>query len=104
MGIKGNDITDGEAKKYAGNPSTISATEEVLTLAYACRTSRKTQDPEWVNAKKKRGKLQALKSYHEFGLEPTTRVKSMPEMALKREVLGWLIAARSRAWPICRLS
>ena len=44
---------------------------------------------------KKGCKSQALKSYHELGLEPTTRVKSMPEMALKREVSGWLIAARS---------
>ena len=30
-----------------------------------------------------------------MGLEPTTRVKLMPKMLLKREVLGWLIAARS---------
>ncbi len=28
-------------------------------------------------------------------MRPTTNVKTMPEMALKREVLGWLIAARS---------
>ena len=56
---------------------------------------RKMQDCEWVNEWKKGGKSQALKSYLELGLEPTTRAKSMPEMALKREVLGWLIAARS---------
>ena len=43
----------------------------------------------------KGGRSQALKSYHELGLEPTIRAKSMPEMALKGEVLGWLIAARS---------
>lgn len=38
--------------------------------------------------------MQALKSYHKLGLKPTTRAKSMPEMALKRKVLGWLIVAR----------
>ncbi len=53
------------------------------------------QDCEWVNEWKKGGKSQALKSFLELGLEPTTRAKSMPEMTLKREVLGWLIAARS---------
>ena len=95
MGIKGNDIADAEVKRYAGNLPTISATEEIHTLAYARRTARKMQDHEWVNEWKKGGKSQALKSYHELGLEPTTRAKSMPEMALKREVLGWLIAARS---------
>ncbi len=42
----------------------------------------------------KKGKSQALKSHHELGLEPTTRAKLMQEMALKREVLGWFIAAR----------
>ena len=95
MGKKGNDIADAEAKRYAGNLPNISATEEIQTLAYARRTARKMQDREWVNEWKKRGKSQALKSYHELGLEPTTRAKSMPKMALKREVLGWLIAARS---------
>ncbi len=53
------------------------------------------QDCKWVNEWKKGGKSQALKSYLELGFEPTTKAKSMPEMALKREVLGWLIAARS---------
>ena len=74
---------------------TVSATEEIHTLAYARRTAQRTKDHEWVNEWKRGGRSQALKSYHELGLEPTTRVKSMPEMALKREVLGWLIAARS---------
>ena len=30
-----------------------------------------------------------------LSLKPTTRIKSQPELSLKREVLGWLIAARS---------
>ena len=72
MGIKGNDIADGEAKRYAGNLPTISATEEIHTLAYARRTAQKTQDHEWVNDWKRGIKSQALKSYHELELEPTT--------------------------------
>ncbi len=95
MGIKGNDIADTEAKRYAGNLPIISTNEEIHTLAYARRAVRKMQDHEWVNDWKKGGKSQALKSYLELGLEPTSKAKLMPEMALKREVLGWLIAARS---------
>ena len=53
------------------------------------------QDCEWKTEWKKEGKSQALKIYHELGLEPTSRAKTIPEMSLKREVLGWLIAARS---------
>ena len=94
MGIKGNYFADGEAKIYAGNLPNISTTEEIHTLAYALLTARKIQDHEWVNEWKKGGKS-ALKSYHELELEPTTRARSMPEMALKREILGWLIMARS---------
>ena len=46
IGIKMNDIADGEAKKYAGNPSTINATKEVQIISYACQTARKTQHHE----------------------------------------------------------
>ena len=63
MGIEDNDMADGKAKRYVGNPPTISATEEVHTLAYARRTARKTQDHKWVNAWKKGGKSQALNIY-----------------------------------------
>lgn len=45
--------------------------------------------PEWVKRMEKGRQVSRIKSYHELGLEPSTRVKSMPEMALKREVLGW---------------
>ena len=47
------------------------------------------KDYEWVRKK------EALKSYHRLGLKPTTRFKSIPEMVLKKEVLDWLIAAKS---------
>lgn len=35
MGIKGNNITDAEAKRYVGNLPTISASEEINKLTYA---------------------------------------------------------------------
>ena len=95
MGLKGNDIADAEAKRYAENTPTISAVEERYTLAFARRAARKMQDCEWKTKWRKKGKSQALKIYHELGLEPTSRAKTIPEMSLKREVLGWLIAARS---------
>lgn len=41
MGMTGNDIADGEAKRYTGNPFIVRH-----ILAYACRTARKTKDHE----------------------------------------------------------
>ncbi len=95
MVIKGNKIADADAKRYAEDLPKISANKKILTLAYARRTARKMQDREWVDEWKKEGKSQALKSYHDLGVKPTTTAKSMPKMTLKREVLGWLIPARS---------
>ena len=50
---------------------------------------------DWVNEREKEVNAGAAKSYRELGLKPSSRAKSMPEFALQREVLGWLIAARS---------
>ena len=36
---------------------------------------------------------QSIKIYQELKIRPITNAKSMPEMNLNREVLGWLIAA-----------
>ena len=36
-----------------------------------------------------------LKIYQDLGLKPSSNVKDMPELKLKREILGWLIATRS---------
>lgn len=83
MSIKGNDIADGEA-----NPSTTSTTEEVYIIAFARLTAQKSKDHHWINEWKKGGRSQAKSGHHELGLEATTKVKSMPEMTLKRYVLG----------------
>ena len=50
---------------------------------------------DWINEWEKEVNAEAAKSYRELGLKPSSRAKSMPEFALQREVLGWLIAARS---------
>ena len=39
--------------------------------------------------------MELYKPKKDWGLTPTTRIKSLPELTVKREVLGWLIAARS---------
>lgn len=38
-----------------------------------------------------KGTSQSIKIYHELKIRPTTNAKAMPEMDLKREILGWLI-------------
>lgn len=57
MGIKGNDIADAEAKRYAENTPSISAVEERHTLVFARRAARKMQDRKWKTEWKKEGKL-----------------------------------------------
>ena len=53
MGIKGNNITDAEAKRYVGNLPTISASEEINKLTYARWATSKMQDYEWADKWKK---------------------------------------------------
>ena len=40
-------------------------------------------------------KSTAAQTYLNLGLKPTLRAKSLPELRLKKQVQGWLIAARS---------
>lgn len=54
MGIKVNDIKDGQARGYAGAGIHL-PTEEVHTLAFARRTAQKTKDHEWINEWKNGG-------------------------------------------------
>lgn len=66
--------------RVAGKPPAVSTTKEVRvhTLAYTRRTVQKTMDRgcEWVNEwEKKEASRQHLKTYHELGHEPTTRVQ-----------------------------
>ena len=42
------------------------------------------------------GSPRAVKTYKNLELIPSTRIKSLLELTIKREVLRWLIAAKSR--------
>ena len=46
-------------------------------------------------AKPAKNKSLSLSLTHTVGLSPTTRANTLKELSLKREILGWLIAARS---------
>ena len=59
------------------------------------RQIRRQKDKDWIEEWEKEANAGAAKSYQELGLKPSSRTNSMPEFALQREVLGWLIAARS---------
>lgn len=92
--IEGNELADKEAKKYAKKrPNT--AIQEVQMLAHAKRRIRAAKDTAWQAEWDKRNVVGAAKTYRDLGLRLTTNIKAMPEMTLKREILGWLIAARS---------
>ena len=94
MGIIGNEKGDQEAKRYAAIPSTP-MTIEVQTFANARRIIREKKDHAWQKEWESKGISKSIKMYHELKIRPTTNAKSMPEMNLSREVLGWLIAART---------
>ena len=93
-GIEGNEIADQEAKKYAKVLPTP-LTQAVQTLAHAKRVIRSGKDKAWQQEWEAGDFSGAGKSYQKLGLRPSTKIKAMPEMELRREVLGWLIAARS---------
>lgn len=93
-GIEGNEIADSEAKKYA-KIAIAPGSQGVQTLAHAKRVIRRKKDEAWQLEWETPASSGAIKTYQELGLRPTTKVKTMPEIALKGEVLGWLIAARS---------
>ncbi len=61
----------------------------------ARRVIREKKDQAWQKEWGNKGTSQSIKIYQELKILPTTNVKSMPEMNLNREVLGWLIAART---------
>lgn len=93
-GIEGNEIADKEARKQAKLlPSAQART--VQTLSNAKRRIKKGKDNAWQMEWLTDGSSGVIQTYKDLGLTPTTRIKSLPELTIKREVLGWLIAARS---------
>ena len=93
-GIEGNELANQEAKKYAKLPPAAGLNLH-QSLSTAKRKIRKMKDINWQLEWQKGTFSGATQTYVEFGLKPTSRAKSLPELRLKREVQGWLIAARS---------
>ena len=94
MGIIGSENANQEAKKYAA-VSPTSLTQGVQTLAHARRVIREKKDQALQKEWGSNGTSQSIKIYQELKIRPIANAKSMPEMNLNREVLGWLIAART---------
>ena len=93
-GIEGNELANQEAKKYAKLPSAAELNLD-QSISNAKRKIRKMKDTNWRLEWQKGTFSGAAQTYVELGLKPTSRPKSLPELRLKREVQGWLIAARS---------
>ena len=93
-GIEVNEIADKEARKQVKLlPSPQART--VQTLSNAKRRIKKGKDNAWQMEWLTDGSSGVIQTYKDLGLTPTTRIKSLPALTMKREVLGWLIAARS---------
>ncbi len=95
MRIIENEKSDQEAKKYEAVSPTLMI-NGVQTLVHAQRVIREKKNQAWQKEWENMGTSQAIKIYHELKIRPTTNAKSMPEMNLNKEVLSWLIAARTR--------
>ncbi len=93
-GIEGNELADQGAKKYAKVPLAAER-DQAQSLSNARRKLRKAKDNTWLLEWQKGNFSGAAQVYVELGLKPTSRAKSLPELRLKREVQGRLIAARS---------
>ena len=92
-GIEGNELADQLAKKCAKVPLAAEH-DQAQSLSNARRKLRKAKDDNWLLEWQKGSFPRAAQAYVELGLKPTSRAKSLPELRLKREVQGWLIAAR----------
>lgn len=94
VGIEGNELADKEARKQTKLPPSAERTDH-QTLSSAKRKIRKMKDNAWQLEWQKGGNSTATQTYLDLGLKPTSRAKSLPELRFKRQVQGWLIAARS---------
>ena len=94
VGIEGNELADKEAKKQTKLPPSTERTNH-QTLSSAKRKIRRMKDNAWKLEWERGGNSTAAQTYLDLGLKPTPRAKSLPELRLKRQVQGWLIAARS---------
>ena len=94
VGIEGNELAERKAKNQAKLPPSIKHASH-QTLGSAKRRIRRMKDNTWKLEWEKGANSTAAKTYLDLGLKPTSRAKSLHELRLKRQVQGWLIAARS---------
>ena len=93
-GLKGYEIADSEARRFAQIPHNL-LVEKTHTLTCVRKSIKSKKDLAWAKEWDNLPLLGSTKLYQELGLKPSSNVKTMPELKLSREVLGWLIAARS---------
>lgn len=84
-----------EKQKKDSKLSSISSANQIQTLSNAKRQLRKSKDNAWQLEWLAGNCSGATQIYRELGLKPSTRANTVKELSLKREILGWLIAARS---------
>lgn len=66
--------------------------KKMYTLLLAPKSAKGKKYAAWP---KKWDKLPPYGAIKELGLKPSSNVKDMPELKLKKEVLKWLIVAKS---------
>ncbi len=94
-GIEGNELADKEARKHASE--TVDYQSGITqSLSNAKRHIRKLKDVAWQSEWENRQQTGPPLLYLELGLKPSSKqLKLAPQLSIKREILGWLIAARS---------
>ncbi len=85
--IEKNEIADKEAKKQTKLPPAPQV-KMVRSLSNAKKQSKKSKNNAWQLEWQINSSSGAIQTYKDLGLISTTRTKSLPELAMKREVLG----------------
>lgn len=99
-GIKGNEIADKEARLHAKMPVNPHVRIK-QSLSNARRQIRKAKDSAWQAEWENQRQNGAPLLYLELGFKPTSKRKKLaPQLSMRREVVGWLITARSRHGPL----
>ena len=86
-GLKGNKVADNEAKRFAETSHNPLA-EKTHILSYARKSIKVKKDLAWAKERDNLPPLGPTKLYQELSLKPSSNFKTMPELKLKREVLG----------------
>ena len=94
-GIKGNPTADTEARVHARAPVNPPSCN-TQSLSNARRQIRKSKDVAWQLEWENQRQNWVPLLYLELGLKLTSKRKKLaPRLSMRREVLGWLTAARS---------